>query len=122
MRQCRVCGCTDDCACLGGCYWVEYDLCSRCYNVMQFSKILATFDNIDSYTRRHGSLNTIAIYCRPDDYPNGYIGRLFYGTKPTNKVVVGSKLEEVRKKIPRGYIKFCRKRYDVPSLIESWIY
>lgn len=27
---CRVCGCTDDMACLGGCYWVEPDLCSRC--------------------------------------------------------------------------------------------
>lgn len=28
---CRVCGCTDDRACPGGCYWVEPDLCSRCY-------------------------------------------------------------------------------------------
>jgi len=27
---CRVCGCTDDMACPGGCYWVEPDLCSRC--------------------------------------------------------------------------------------------
>lgn len=27
---CRVCGCTDDRACPGGCYWVEADLCSVC--------------------------------------------------------------------------------------------
>lgn len=27
---CRVCGCTDDAACAGGCYWVEPDLCSAC--------------------------------------------------------------------------------------------
>lgn len=27
---CRVCGCTDKCACDGGCYWVEPDLCSSC--------------------------------------------------------------------------------------------
>lgn len=27
---CRVCGCTDDHACPGGCYWVEDDLCSAC--------------------------------------------------------------------------------------------
>lgn len=27
---CRVCGCTDDRACPGGCYWVEEDLCSEC--------------------------------------------------------------------------------------------
>ncbi len=27
---CRVCGCTDEHACPGGCYWVEPDLCSAC--------------------------------------------------------------------------------------------
>jgi hypothetical protein len=27
---CRVCGCTDDTACFGGCYWVAPDLCSSC--------------------------------------------------------------------------------------------
>lgn len=29
-RRCRICGCTWDNACPGGCYWVEDDLCSRC--------------------------------------------------------------------------------------------
>lgn len=29
-RRCRVCGCTQFHACPGGCYWVEYDLCSQC--------------------------------------------------------------------------------------------
>ena len=29
-RRCRVCGCTDDHACPGGCSWVEEDLCSAC--------------------------------------------------------------------------------------------
>lgn len=29
-RTCRVCGCTDDHACPGGCSWVEEDLCSAC--------------------------------------------------------------------------------------------
>ena len=27
---CRVCGCTEDNACPGGCYWIEPDLCSAC--------------------------------------------------------------------------------------------
>lgn len=27
---CRVCGCTDNAACRGGCSWVEIDLCSAC--------------------------------------------------------------------------------------------
>lgn len=28
--RCRACGCTDDRACLGGCDWVDDDLCSNC--------------------------------------------------------------------------------------------
>ncbi len=30
VRTCQICGCTDDHACPGGCYWVEDDLCSVC--------------------------------------------------------------------------------------------
>ena len=34
VRTCRVCGCTDDHACVGllvgPCYWIEPDLCSSC--------------------------------------------------------------------------------------------
>ena len=30
MRACRQCGCTNESACEGGCYWVEEDLCSKC--------------------------------------------------------------------------------------------
>jgi hypothetical protein len=29
-QKCRVCGCTWEHACPGGCYWVEPDLCSQC--------------------------------------------------------------------------------------------
>jgi len=29
-QQCRVCGCTNERACPGGCHWVEFDLCSQC--------------------------------------------------------------------------------------------
>ena len=28
--KCRICGCTQNNACEGGCYWVEEDLCSKC--------------------------------------------------------------------------------------------
>lgn len=31
VRTCRECGCTEDNACPGPCYWVELDLCSACY-------------------------------------------------------------------------------------------
>jgi monomeric isocitrate dehydrogenase len=30
VRKCRICGCTAEQACPGGCYWVNYDLCSKC--------------------------------------------------------------------------------------------
>ena len=29
-QKCRVCGCTWNSPCEGGCYWVEEDLCSKC--------------------------------------------------------------------------------------------
>lgn len=34
VQKCSVCGCTDDCACPGGCYWVADGLCSRCADKM----------------------------------------------------------------------------------------
>ena len=30
LQFCRICGCTDDDACKGGCWWVSPGLCSRC--------------------------------------------------------------------------------------------
>lgn len=30
VRKCRRCGCTENSACDGGCWWVDVDLCSRC--------------------------------------------------------------------------------------------
>ncbi len=34
IRKCRICGCTEDHACEGGCYWVGPDLCSACEEKM----------------------------------------------------------------------------------------
>jgi hypothetical protein len=33
-QACRVCGCTNDRACDGGCEWVQIDLCSRCFDLL----------------------------------------------------------------------------------------
>lgn len=30
VRQCRICGCTDDEACTGGCSWSQPEICSTC--------------------------------------------------------------------------------------------
>ncbi len=34
IQRCRVCGCDQEHACKGGCYWIEDDLCSQCYEKM----------------------------------------------------------------------------------------
>ncbi len=34
MRICRKCGCTDNRACHGGCFWIGLDLCSSCYQIL----------------------------------------------------------------------------------------
>lgn len=36
MRTCRICGCTDERDCEGGCYWVEPGLCSQCADEEQY--------------------------------------------------------------------------------------
>ena len=38
-QECRICGCTWDNACPGGCYWVEDDLCNVCAS-KQYTKLL----------------------------------------------------------------------------------
>ena len=38
--KCRVCRCTDDMACPGGCFWIEPDLCSACATPEQIKTAL----------------------------------------------------------------------------------
>lgn len=35
IQSCRRCGCTQECGCPEGCYWVEEDLCSSCQEAAQ---------------------------------------------------------------------------------------
>lgn len=46
LRRCRVCGCTDEHGCEGGCTWVADDLCSQCAEEkgMNFWEQLAAFE------------------------------------------------------------------------------
>lgn len=76
----------------------------------------------DAYTRDGNTIKTIGIYNKPDDFPGGYIARLFNGIEPTDKAVTGETLESVREKIPEGYMRIPRDKRDVGSLVESWVY
>jgi hypothetical protein len=49
VRKCKVCGCTQNNACPGGCYWVEDDLCSAC-NTILIKKSVITFNSKDKKT------------------------------------------------------------------------
>lgn len=76
----------------------------------------------DVYEKNNRELKTIAIYNSPDDFPGKYVARLFNGIEPTDKMVLGKTLEDVRGKMPRGYMRMPRHESDVASLVESWIY
>jgi hypothetical protein len=41
---CRLCACTEESACPGGCSWVELDLCSRCVGLMAAWPLLRQCD------------------------------------------------------------------------------
>jgi hypothetical protein len=41
VRQCGFCGCTDDAACPGGCFWADQETCSRCAKVYHAGEIHA---------------------------------------------------------------------------------
>lgn len=83
---------------------------------------MTSFSHEDAYTRYGNTIKVIAIYNKPDDYPAGYIARLFDGMESTDKAVTGETLESIRGKMPKGYTRIPRDKKDVGSLVESWIY
>ena len=80
------------------------------------------FSAEDAYTRCGNTIKIIALYKSPTDFPGEYVGRMFDGMEPTEKIIKGVTLESVREKVPKGYIRIPRDKRDVDSLVESWIY
>ena len=49
LRFCKVCGCSQDRSCPGGCYWVTDDLCSNCvYSIFTCEAIVDELGNLDT--------------------------------------------------------------------------
>lgn len=60
-QSCRVCGCTQDNACEGGCYWVEDDLCNRCAEKMsELNSYFYTFGTDPQYPFNGGWVEVYA--------------------------------------------------------------
>ena len=59
-QACRVCGCTWERACPGGCYWAEYDLCSACVGKEKVKAV----DTADVRVRRRYDRLRFSIACR----------------------------------------------------------
>ena len=61
------------------------------------------------------------IYKHPKDYPNKFVARKFVLDKPTEEILIGDTLEEVRKLLPKGLTRFERNPSDVLSIVETWL-
>lgn len=66
-------------------------------------------------------LSIWTVYCRPRDYPSGYIARRFILDKPTGETVTGETLEAVRERLPWGLYRMERAPEDDPVIVEVWI-
>jgi len=62
VQKCRVCGCTQERACPGGCYWVEPDLCSSCVDE-QIEISIGYFKYADESSDRTQISETVGLAC-----------------------------------------------------------
>jgi hypothetical protein len=75
---------------------------------------------------RRGALAIWTVYNRPDDYPDGYIARMFEAapggtTTPTDMALTGE-LDGIRQVLAKArHIRLDRKPDDAPQVVESWL-
>lgn len=61
------------------------------------------------------------VYESPPDFPDQYVARRMKLNRPTDDFVVGSTMNDVRSKLPKGLFKIERSDRDDPLIRESWI-
>jgi hypothetical protein len=75
---------------------------------------------------KRGALAIWTVYDRPDEYPDGYIARMFEAapggaTTPTDIVLTG-KLDGIRHVLAQARrIRLDRKPDDAPQVVETWL-
>ena len=40
VQHCVICSCTEKRPCMGGCYWVTFNICSQCYELVELRRRL----------------------------------------------------------------------------------
>lgn len=70
-------------------------------------------------------LDMYVVYERPRDFPNSFVVRHWIidgkGGKPTDWLVVGKTLDQVRQAIPGYCVRLERSPEDEPQIVESWL-
>lgn len=70
-------------------------------------------------------LSLWTVYCRPKDWPHGYIARRFEihpsESYPTEDTVKADTLQELRLHMPEGMVALGRSPDDDPVIVEVWI-
>jgi len=70
-------------------------------------------------------LHMWTVFERPDDYPDGFIARLFVVrrsvVRATSTCVTGPTLEAVRAQLPPDLYNLGREAGDLASVVETWI-
>ena len=62
------------------------------------------------------------IYDHPNDCPDRYVARLWYGETPSTLAVTSKKLEWIRDEMERrGFVCVPRSEDDDPVIVETWI-
>lgn len=79
-------------------------------------------------SRRDDYLNIWVVYNSPIDYPGLYVARLFHNDVPSNTVLTGFKIDEVRSKLLGSgiynkcdLIRFEKNESDDQHIVETWL-
>ena len=62
-KQCKICGCTDEKPCAGGCNWIDFDLCSKC--ISQNKKA----EKLVGLREEYNKIHNIPKDAQPFDFP-----------------------------------------------------
>lgn len=85
----------------------------------QEDKVIRQFD----YRRltRQCRFPLIVVYCKPTDYPEQYVARVWDLNQPTRLVAIAETLDTIREAIPDGMTRIPHTPGDDPCIEEVWI-